>query len=174
MIGRCLLLAISLFFSEVCLAQQQFQLSKQQKKELKKFQKEGWKTVDPVADLAEQYSTWHQKETEQRGDGSDKYTVVFSEFENANLEIAKRRAWSDACSAIRKGESTKITSSLKTRESSSTFSDGKSEEHSDVIMSQRDESTYTGTMNDIVKVMEIYKKTEKGYMVRLVAVKERK
>ena len=174
MIGRCLLLALSLFFSEVCFAQQSYQLTKQQKKELKKLQKEGWKTLNPAAALAEQYSDWCQKEAEQRADGSNKYTMMSSEFENTNLEMAKRRAWGDACAAIRKGESLKVTNSIKTKESFSSYGDGKVEEHSDIAMSQRDEMAYADTMNDIVEVLAIYKKVENAYIVRIVAAKENK
>jgi hypothetical protein len=31
---------------------------------------------------------------------------------------------------------------------------------------------YAGTMNDIIKVMSIYKKSGKGYVVRMVVAKE--
>ena len=165
--GRYLLFAILMVFSLACLAQQTGQLDKKQKKELKALQKEGWKTMDPAADLAEQYLAWHQKETEQLPNGSNKYTMVFSEIEDANLQIAERRAWGDACSAIRRGESMKTSSTMKIKE----YSDGRGDEHSDVSLSQRDEMAYAGAMKDIVKVLAIYKKTKKGYMVRIVAAK---
>jgi len=167
---KSIFFALLLGFSATCYAQKSFQLTKQQKKELKVLQKEGWKTLNPTSDLAEEYSKWHQVESEQRTDGNNRYLVEFSEVEDANLQTAERRAWGDACLAARRKGAIKVAGSIKTKESI----DGKGEEHSEVAESQRSETNYSGSMNDIKKVFAIYKKTQKGYVVRIVAAKENK
>lgn len=170
---RSLFFAVSLLLSCACFAQQSFQLNKQQKKELKQLQKEGWQTLEPSADLEKQFAEWCQKEAEQNAGGSNKYLMQTSEVEDSRLEIASRRAWNDACSAIRRQASASVAGSIKTEESSTTI-DGKAEEHSDVRLSQRSKTDYAGTMNDIIKVVSIYKKTKTGYVVKMIVAKENK
>lgn len=167
---RYLLLALSLFVSALCLAQQPYQLDKQQKKELKKLQKEGWMPTDPASDLAQQYSLWRQKEAEQRPDGTDRYTVAFSEVEDASLQIAERRAWGDACTSLRRLEATKVGAKAKVKE----YTDRNGKENSETSLSQVGEMNYSGSMKDIDKVFSIYRKAGKGYAVRVVAAKENK
>ena len=165
-----MLFAMLLAFSGVCLAQQSFRLSKQQKKELKTLQKEGWKPLNPAEDLAEQYTKWCQKEAEVRNDGYYRYSVDYSEVEDANLNLAERKAWNEACITVRGRQARKVSSSIKTEE----YTDGNGDEHSDVRLSQRDETAYAGTMKDIEKIFAIYKKTKTGYVVKIVAAKENK
>ena len=145
---RYLLLALSLFVSALCLAQQPYQLDKQQKKELKKL----------------------QKEAEQRPDGTDRYTVAFSEVEDASLQIAERRAWGDACISLRRLEATKVGAKAKVKE----YTDWNGKENSETSLSQVGETNYSGSMKDIDKVFSIYRKAGKGYAVRVVAAKENK
>lgn len=152
---------------------QPYQLSKKQKKELAVLQKEGWQTVESDANLEAQFSRWNQMEAEKWANGTDKYMIQFSEVEEANLQIAERRAWDDACAAIRKMENVHIQSFMKTEESSSSNNDNVGS-YSDVIMTQRSKTKYVGTTNDIVKVMSIYKKVQTGYIVRMVVARELK
>jgi len=167
MTARYLLIAIFMAFCGICSAQQ-FQLTKQQKKELKALQKEGWQTLNPAEDLAERYTIWCQKEAEVRKDGYYRYSVDYSEVEDANLQIAERRAWNDVCTVVRGKKAMKVANAIKTKEST----DGNGNEQSEIAYSQRTETNYSGTMKDIEKIFAIYKKTPKGYLVKIVAAKE--
>jgi len=166
---RKLFLVLSLMFPLACLAQQSYQLGKAQKKELKALLKEGWRTMDPSSDVETQYTTWHQMESEQTADGSNKYVTHFLEVENKELELAGRIAWNDACTAVRRLSNMELKSSIQTKEVS-----GSEGVQVDVRESQVAKTKYAGTMNDIIKVMSIYKKSGKGYVVRMVVAKENK
>lgn len=148
-------------------------LSKKQKKDFTTLRKEGWQTIESDANMEAQFLRWHQMETEKQVTGLDKYFIQFSEVEDANLQVAEHRAWDDACAAIRSMENMHIQSSLKTKESSSS-NNGNIGFHSDVTMSQRSKTKYAGTMNEIIKVMAIYKKNKTGYIVRMIVAKEDK
>lgn len=160
-------LAIVLVFSASCFAQNPFKMTKKQKKELKMLKKEGWKPLNPADDLTEQYLKLCQKEAEVRGDGYYRYSVDHSEVEDANLHSAEVRAWNDACITVRGKQAMKVKSSIKTKD----YRD-KSGEHSESALAQTAETNYSGSMKDIEKVFAIYKKTKKGYVVKIVAAKE--
>lgn len=174
MIGRCFILSVLVFLNGTCLAQQSYQLDKKQKMELKALQKEGWQAIDSGTDMEAQYIKWHQIESEQNKDATNKYIIRTSEIESANLQIAERRAWDEACAAIRRTNNTNIKASVKTTESAGVNNDDNGASHSEVTATQRNKTIYTGTMNDIIKVMSIYKKTQNGYKVRIVVAKENK
>lgn len=155
-------------------AQHPYVMNKKQKNDLKTLQKEGWKTIEDGGEIETQFVKWQKIESEQNVDYTEKYLTVFSEVEDENLQIAERRAWDDACSSIRNKEHAQISGSIKAENSSASTSNGNSVSHSDVVASQRSKTNYSGTMNDLIKVMAIYKKTKTGYIVRMVVAKENK
>lgn len=162
------MLLFTLLFSGVCFAQSAYKLDKEGKKALKTLQKEGWQTLDEKDDLEQQFVMLKQLEEES----SDKHIVAYAEWEGKSLQIAERRSWDAACSQIRNTEHANVSQVVTMEESVTSREGGKQEIQSDVIVSQRMNNKYVSTNTDLRKVFAIYRKTDKGYKVQMVVVKE--
>lgn len=168
MIARIFVFYVIALFSFVCVAKPSYSLNKNEKKTLKTLQKEGWRPIADGVDLENHFTACCQFQAE----AANRYITEYAEWESSDLQVAERRAWDAACSNIRLIEKGELTSSMDVEESVTTGSNGRQETHTDVISNQKMRISYTSTNADLQKILAIYRKTEKGYKVQMVVVKE--